>query len=119
MQEALLACGAPVVAAYSLAGGVLTGKYDNDPNAGRAAGQLEQPMFAAAAQASAPLADLARRLGSTPAALAVAFVLGRRDVASVLFGATAPEQVTANLAGLEAAARLSDADRAELAAIGR
>ena len=34
MQAALAACGAPVVASYVLAGGVLTGKYDADPAAG-------------------------------------------------------------------------------------
>jgi aryl-alcohol dehydrogenase-like predicted oxidoreductase len=119
MKEALLACGAPVVAAYSLAGGVLTGKYDGDPNAGRAAGQLDEPMFADAVKASAPLADLARRLDTTPAALAVAFALGHPEVATVLFGATSPEQVAANVAGLAAANRLTEAEWGELAAIGR
>ncbi len=119
MQEALSACGAPVVAAYSLAGGVLTGKYDRDPTAGRAAGHLDEPMFADAATASAPLADLARRLGTTRAALAVAFALGNPDVATVLFGATSPEQIATNVAALELEARLTGTDRDELAAIGR
>jgi aryl-alcohol dehydrogenase-like predicted oxidoreductase len=119
MQEALSACGAPVVAAYCLAGGVLTGKYDGDPNAGRATGQLDQPMFADAVKASAPLADLARRLATTPAALAVAFALGNPEVATVLFGATSPDQVATNLAAVDVATRLTDEQRAELAAIGR
>jgi aryl-alcohol dehydrogenase-like predicted oxidoreductase len=119
MKEALLACGAPVVASYALAGGVLTGKYDDDPNAGRAAGQLEEPMYASARRASARLSELARRLGTTPAALAVAFALGNPDVATVLFGATSAEHVATNVAALDVAANLSTADRSELAAIGR
>src|SRR5262245_54091301 len=40
MIDALTRCGAPVVASFVLAGGVLTGKYDDDPAAGRAAGLL-------------------------------------------------------------------------------
>ena len=43
MMRALDASGASVVASFVLAGGVLTGKYDNDPNAGRAAGSLQDP----------------------------------------------------------------------------
>ena len=53
------------------------------------------------------------------AALAVAFALGHPDVATVLFGATSPEQVAANVAGLAAANRLTEAEWDELAAIGR
>ena len=34
--------GVAIVASYTLAGGVLTGKYDQDPGAGRAAGMLGQ-----------------------------------------------------------------------------
>ena len=49
MRGALAACGAPVIASYVLAGGVLTGKYDADPAAGRATGTLESPAVAAAA----------------------------------------------------------------------
>src|SRR5256884_2457704 len=35
--------GVAIVASYTLAGGILTGKYDEDPGAGRAAGMLRQP----------------------------------------------------------------------------
>ncbi len=119
MSAALAACGAPVVASYVLAGGVLSGKYDVDPNAGRAAGSLDQPMYSAAAVAARRLRDAADRLDTKPATLAVAFALANPEVATVLFGATRPDQIEDNVAALELEARLTDADRAELAAIGR
>jgi aryl-alcohol dehydrogenase-like predicted oxidoreductase len=119
MQAALAASGAPVVASYSLAGGVLTGKYAADPQAGRAAGSLDQAMYASAASAAGRLGDLARRLDTKSATLAVAFALARPDVATVLFGATKPEQIEDNVAALDLVGRLSPADLTELEAIGR
>jgi aryl-alcohol dehydrogenase-like predicted oxidoreductase len=117
-KRALDACGAPVVASFVLAGGVLTGKYDTDGNAGRAAGQLADPRYAAAAEAGRQLGQLAHELDTTPAALAIAFALHNPNVASVLFGATSPEQLRQNAAGLEVAARLDDGQWARLLAIG-
>src|SRR6185437_12916855 len=35
--------GVAIVASYTLAGGILTGKYDEEPGAGRAAGMIGQP----------------------------------------------------------------------------
>jgi aryl-alcohol dehydrogenase-like predicted oxidoreductase len=118
MKRALEACGAPVVASFVLAGGVLTGKYDTDTNAGRAAGRLADPGTAAAAEAGRQLAQLARELDTTSAALAVAFALHNSNVASVLFGATKPEQLRQNVAGLDVAARLDDEQWARLLAVG-
>jgi aryl-alcohol dehydrogenase-like predicted oxidoreductase len=119
MQRALDACGAPVVASFVLAGGVLTGKYDTDPRTGRAAGRLADPRYSAAARAARDLARLARELETTSAALAIAFALHNPNVASVLFGATSPEQLRQNAAGLDAAARLDDEQWAQLLAVGR
>ncbi|HMK13007.1 MAG TPA: aldo/keto reductase, partial [Acidimicrobiales bacterium] len=116
-RAALAACGAPVVASYVLAGGVLSGKYDADPNAGRAAGALDQPMYASAADAARRLGALAARLDTAPATLAIAFALANPEVATVLFGATRPAQIEQNVAALELEARLDDADRSELGAI--
>ena len=118
MRDALDACGASVVASFVLAGGVLTGKYERDPNAGRAAGRLRDPAVAAAAEAGRQLAELANRLDTTPAALAIAFALINPAVASVLFGATTAEQVRQNVAALALADRLDDTQMAELEAIG-
>jgi L-glyceraldehyde 3-phosphate reductase len=114
MQEALAACGAPVVASYVLAGGVLTGKYDQDPAAGRAAGTLDQPRVAPAVAAARAVVAMAGRLGTSPATLAVAFALLEPSVATVLFGATRPAQVHANVAALDLVTRLEPADIDEL-----
>jgi aryl-alcohol dehydrogenase-like predicted oxidoreductase len=118
MRRALEACGAPVVASFVLAGGVLTGKYDHDPDAGRAAGSLEAPPVAEAAAAGRRLGALARSLDATPAALAIAFTLANPVVASVLFGATTPDQVRQNAAALALADRLDDVALTALRAIG-
>ena len=58
--DALDACGAPVVASFVLAGGVLTGKYDRDPGAGRAAGVLQDPRAMAVAPSTRRLGPRAR-----------------------------------------------------------
>jgi aryl-alcohol dehydrogenase-like predicted oxidoreductase len=118
MLEALDACNASVVASFVLAGGVLTGKYERDPNAGRAAGRLRDPRLAAAAEAGRQLAELAHGLDTTPAALAIAFALINPAVASVLFGATTAEQVRQNVAALALTDRLDDSQVTELEAIG-
>jgi L-glyceraldehyde 3-phosphate reductase len=118
MRAALAACGAPVVASFVLAGGVLTGKYREDAAAGRAAGTLGDPAVASAAAAGQQVVDLAARLGTAPATLATAYTLLDPSVATVLFGATTPRQVQENVAALELADRLDDGQRAELLRIG-
>jgi aryl-alcohol dehydrogenase-like predicted oxidoreductase len=118
MVEALAACGAPVVASYVLAGGVLTGKYDKDPNVGRAAGAIQDPGLAGPLAAARQLTDLARQVDATPAALAIAFALACPAVASVLFGSTSADQVRANTAAHALADRLDEAQLRALRAIG-
>jgi len=110
--------GVAIVASYTLAGGILTGKYDEDPGAGRAAGMLDQPQWAPAVAAGRDLAALARDIGADPASLAMAFALLDPSVTTVLFGATRPEQVSANLGALALAERLTPDERDRLAAIG-
>jgi aryl-alcohol dehydrogenase-like predicted oxidoreductase len=118
MVRAFDACGAGVVASFVLAGGVLTGKYDHDPNSGRAAGHLDDPLVAKTAAAARQLAELARELDTTPAALAIAFTLANPRVASVLFGSTTPEQVRQNADALAVAARLGEEELARLRSVG-
>jgi aryl-alcohol dehydrogenase-like predicted oxidoreductase len=119
MQQVAAARGVAIVASYTLAGGVLTRKYDQDPSAGRAAGTLEQPRVRPALAAGRDLAALARQIGRDPAHLAMAFALLNPSVTTVLFGATRPEQVIANTAALAVAAELTPDERDRLAAVGR
>jgi aryl-alcohol dehydrogenase-like predicted oxidoreductase len=118
MQQLAAERGLAVIASYTLAGGILTGKYDHDPQAGRAAGTLESPQWASAVAAGRELAALASQTGRDPANLAMAFALLNPSVAAVLFGATRPDQVTASLGALSVAQSLSPDERRRLTAIG-
>jgi aryl-alcohol dehydrogenase (NADP+) len=119
MQRVAASRGIAIVASYTLAGGILTGKYDQDPAAGRAAGMLENPRFVPAVAAGRQLAALARATGRDPVHLAMAFALLNPSVTTVLFGATRPGQVAANTTALAVAAELTSAERDRLQAIGR
>jgi aryl-alcohol dehydrogenase-like predicted oxidoreductase len=100
MQEALHDAGASVVASASLAGGALSGKYAA-AREGRLAGELDNPRYARAFAVGDRLAAIAQRIDASPAALAYAFCLRHASVASVLFGATTPEQVQENVTAVE------------------
>ena len=118
MREVTTARDIAIVASYSLAGGVLTGKYDRDPQAGRAAGLLGTPPYAAGVAAGRELARFGAEIGRDPAQLAVAFALSNPSVTTVLFGATRPDQIRSNLAALDIASELSPAERTRLNSIG-
>jgi aryl-alcohol dehydrogenase-like predicted oxidoreductase len=118
MTRVLDASGAGLIASFSLAGGVLSGKYLTGPVGGRAAGTLDSPGVAPATAAAGELASLAARLGTTPAALALAFPFTHPALASVLFGATSPDQLRANCAAARLLGRLGPDDVAELLRIG-
>jgi aryl-alcohol dehydrogenase-like predicted oxidoreductase len=107
-----------IVASYTLAGGVLTGKYGHDPDAGHRTGTLGQPRMAPAVEAGRELAALARDIGRDPAHLAMAYALLNPAVTTVLFGATRPEQVTASLGALAVADHLTLEERDRLTAVG-
>jgi aryl-alcohol dehydrogenase-like predicted oxidoreductase len=111
--------GIAIVASYALAGGVLTGKYATGAHAGRAAGQLDRPQYAAAAAAARQLVMLAADIGRDPAQLAMAFVLLNPSVTTLLFGATSPEQVAANVGALAVAGELTPDELGRLRAIGQ
>ncbi len=119
MTEVAAARGIAIVASYALAGGVLTGKYDSDPRAGRAAGLLGTPRYATGVTAGRQLAELAAETGCEPAQLAIAFALSNPSVTSVLFGATSPAQVESNAGALAAARQLTSDQLRKLTAIGR
>jgi len=118
MTRALQAAGAGVVASFCLEGGVLSGKYLSGGAAGRAAAALDDPRLAPAVAVAGELAGLAAELGTTAAALALAFPFTNGDVTSVLFGATSPEQLRANCAAAGLLDRLSPGDLDRLRQIG-
>jgi aryl-alcohol dehydrogenase-like predicted oxidoreductase len=101
MVEALEGAGAGVVASYSLAGGALSGKYDSPSAEGRITARIDGRDYSEALAAGTALAELAREIGAKPAALAIAFALLNTRVATVLFGATKPEQVGENVAAVD------------------
>ena len=115
--EALDASGAAVVASYVLYGGVLTGKYTGGSASGRMTDELDDPELQPVLEAARSLGELAARLGTSSAALALAFALANPRVATVLFGATRPEQVTENVRAVELLEQLEPAALAELQAI--
>jgi aryl-alcohol dehydrogenase-like predicted oxidoreductase len=112
-MEAILAdAGIGLVASYVLAGGTLTGKY-LDGGSGRATTDDSAPITAGKQRAAA-VVDLAREWGVTPASIAFAFALSHPRLASVLFGATSPEQIVENVASLDVFGALDDGQRAQL-----
>jgi aryl-alcohol dehydrogenase-like predicted oxidoreductase len=117
MTEALLACEANVVASYVLAGGILSGKYAGG-GGGRMAAEVGDARWERAVRAARELEALAGEVGTTPAVLAMAFALLSSDVATILFGATSPEQVRENVAAAEVAASLTESQLERLRAIG-
>jgi aryl-alcohol dehydrogenase-like predicted oxidoreductase len=114
MTAALDEAGASVVASYVLAGGALTGKYAEPLQSGRLAARREDERRREAFRAGERLRGLAVELETTPARLAIAFALANGRVASVLFGATRPDQVADDVAALELLARLRDEDLARI-----
>lgn len=110
--------GLGVVCWSPLAGGALTGKYDEGvPTTSRGAttdwlkDRLSEPNLARLRQFSA----LARELGVTPSQLALAWVLRQPGVTSAITGATCPEQVAENLGAVDVV--LPDEVAAQLSAL--
>ncbi|MGZ4740108.1 MAG: aldo/keto reductase [Ilumatobacteraceae bacterium] len=112
MEAVLADAHIGLVASYVLAGGTLTGKYLQG-GTGRADAD-ETPQIVAGKQRAAALVDLAREWDVTPASLAFCFALSHPRLASVLFGATTPEQVHENVMSLEILLSLDDAQRSRL-----
>lgn len=92
-----------------LAQGLLTGKYASEssvPAGSRASdskrGQFIKPMLTKENIARVEkLKPIARELGVSVSAVAVAFVLSQKSVASALTGATRPAQVAENVSGAD------------------
>lgn len=102
------ALGIGVVCWSPLAGGLLTGKYDEGvPEGSRAAtGEwLKDKLTEANLERVRAFSGLAREMGVEPGQLALAWILRRPGITSVITGATSAEQVQSNVhaVGLEIA----------------
>ncbi|GAB4504774.1 MAG: aldo/keto reductase family protein [Anaerolineales bacterium] len=93
--------------------GLLTGKYNDgipaDARAKRADfGWMQERMTPDRLAIVQMLASVARDLGLTTAQLAIAWLLRRKDISSVITGATSLAQLAENLAAGDAAEKLDD-----------
>jgi aryl-alcohol dehydrogenase-like predicted oxidoreductase len=107
---------------FPLASGVLTGKYrrGQPPPAGtRLSGvkQNEGPLSDAHLALVERLTEFAAQRNRTMVELAIAWIAAHRPVASVIAGATAPEQVRANVAAADW--ELDDREMAEIDALAQ
>lgn len=118
MLAALRGAGAGLVASAPLEGGLLSGKYSASGASGRKAAELGAPSSLAALEAAQALEELAEEWGTSPASLAIAFVLEHPELASALVGATSPAQLDETLAAVTLHAKLSLGDRDRLSAVG-
>ena len=105
-----------VVASYSLYGGLLSGKYNQEATLkGRfEANTLDKMRQKGLLEKVDRVIHLAREIGCTPAQLALAYVLKNDQVASLLFGATSVSQVEENLKTLEILPRIDQEMMAKL-----
>lgn len=115
--DALREAGASVVASYTLAGGTLTGKYSAGQG-GRMEGSRDDPVWKHAFKTGEELRRFADERGESPAALALVFALANPIVASVLFGATRPDQIAQNLEAIDLLNEMSGEDLTALQEIG-
>ncbi len=93
--------------------GILTGKYnDGIPTGSRASHEdmawIRERITPERLASVRQLTGLAQEMGLTTAQLAIAWVLRRKEVSSVITGATRLEQLDDNLAAAEAVDRLSN-----------
>jgi voltage-dependent potassium channel beta subunit len=96
-----------------LAAGVLTGKYNKGiPDGSRATlegmGWVTDRLRNNGVKKVEQLMSLAAELGITPAQLAIAWVLRRKEISSVITGATSLAQLEENLGAIDAKVKLDD-----------
>jgi aryl-alcohol dehydrogenase-like predicted oxidoreductase len=97
--------GLGFLAYYPLAGGILTGKYEGGavPPGSRAAVTpwLREKLQPEYLELGRSVAAVARELGAAAAQVALAWLLTREEVSSVVVGASSPEEVRENQAAAE------------------
>jgi L-glyceraldehyde 3-phosphate reductase len=105
--DASAECGMGVIAYVPLAQGALTDKYlrENKPKDSRLDRSIDtcaKPLGdRSRIEGISKLNDVARRRGQTLAQMAIAWILRRPEVTSVLIGASRPEQIDENVAALK------------------
>jgi aryl-alcohol dehydrogenase-like predicted oxidoreductase len=118
VMEAVLAdANIGLVASYVLAGGTLTGKYLDAGSGHAGSGRADAdttPAVVSGKERAAVVVELAREWNVTPASLAFSFALSHPRLASVLFGATSPEQLRENVSSLEVFTSLDEDQRRRL-----
>ncbi len=118
MEDALDGAGASIVASFTLDGGALTGKYGVTNAEGRLKDRLQDEYHQPALKAAGDLRALAESRRARPAPMAIAFALLNHRVASVLFGATSPEQVEENMSAVRIVAAMDEGAAADLRKVG-
>jgi voltage-dependent potassium channel beta subunit len=104
LETALENHGLSLVVWSPLAQGILTGKYNDGIPAGsryETVDWFRNHLTQEKIEKARGISQLAAEMGTTSAALAIAWVLHNPHVASAITGATRPEQVTENLKALE------------------
>lgn len=87
-----------------LAGGILTGKYNEKIPAGSRGSNtdwLKEHLNEKTLKKVRQFCEIAAALSVQPAQLALAWILRRPEISSVIIGATSPEQIEINLAATE------------------
>ncbi|MFD2114863.1 aldo/keto reductase [Paenibacillus yanchengensis] len=104
-----------IIPYFPLAGGILTGKYNNYnddahlPDRSRAASDpnFQRFLTAEAVTLGQQVTKIAASINTTPAALSLAWLMHQPAVATVIVGATSKEQVEANFAAVPLSQSLS------------
>lgn len=118
MAGLLLGGETSLVASFVLGGGVMSGKYLRGET-GRMSGGEADPNEGDVAEVARRTAALAEEWGVTPAQVAICFALMHPGLASVLFGATTPDQVRENVGAVQVFRRLDAGRREQLRALAQ
>lgn len=106
LEDTLTERGMSTVVWSPLAGGLLTGKYNDGVPTDSRASKIDEPWMAEQfaddrIEKARAITALAKELGTNPAALALAWALRHPNVDSVIIGATKPQHITENLKALD------------------
>lgn len=109
--------GLGVITYFSLAAGFLTGKYRSEADLGKSprGGGMKKYLDARGMRVLSALDEVAARHGSTPAAVALAWLLARPSVTAPIVSATSMEQLDTMLAAVDLALEPADIEQLDSA----